>query len=159
MHFTSWTCSAIHIVIINITPHNDQCPCRCFLGPRWLWSHTHLTKTCEESTSLLVNLDKPQRRCVLCSHIKTNFQGRQRWFWRIPGQYSCLQAASLVLVIYYMIEFLLRGVLFIIHYIGKCWYLYFRWGINVYFYLPTSSALLRNRVNHRVAIHPGNLSI
>ena len=26
-------------------------------------------------------------------------------------------------------EFLLGGVLFFVHYNGKCWYLYFRWGI------------------------------
>ena len=36
-----------------------------------------------------------------------------------------LQAALLVLVIYYMGEFLLGGVLFFVHYNGKCWYFYF----------------------------------
>ena len=42
-----------------------------------------------------------------------------------------LQAALLVLVIYYMGDFLLGGVLFFVHYNGKCWYslVYFRWGI------------------------------
>ena len=35
----------------------------------------------------------------------------------------------LVLVIYYVGEFLLGGVLFLVHYNGKCWYFYFRWGI------------------------------
>ena len=35
----------------------------------------------------------------------------------------------LVLVIYYMSEFLLGGVLFFVHYNGKYWDLYFRWGI------------------------------
>ena len=40
-----------------------------------------------------------------------------------------LQAALLVLVIYNIDEFLLGGALFFVHYNGKCWYLYFRWGI------------------------------
>ena len=62
----------------------------------------------------------------------TNFQGRQPWVRRISGQYSSLQAALLVLVIYYMGEFLLGDVLFFVHYNGKCWYLYFRWGIFSY---------------------------
>ena len=39
------------------------------------------------------------------------------------GQYSSLQAALLVLVVYYMSEFSLGGVLFFVHYNGKCWYL------------------------------------
>ena len=32
-------------------------------------------------------------------------------------------------LIYYMGEFLLGGVLFFVHYNGKCWYFYFGWGI------------------------------
>ena len=40
-----------------------------------------------------------------------------------------MQAALLVLVIYYIGEFLLEGVLFFVHYNGKCWYFYFGWGI------------------------------
>ena len=39
-----------------------------------------------------------------------------------------MQAALLVLVIYYMGEFLSEGVLFFVHYNGKCWYFYFGWG-------------------------------
>ena len=49
---------------------------------------------------------------------------------RISGQYSYLQAALLVLVIYYMGEFLLGGVLFFVHYNGKCLYLYFRYILS-----------------------------
>ena len=41
-------------------------------------------------------------------------------------------------IIDYMGEFLLGGVPFFVHYNGKCWYLYFRWGILIFidqFYL------------------------
>ena len=44
------------------------------------------------------------------------------WVRRISGQYSSLQAALSVLVIYYMGELLLGGVLLFVHYNGKCWY-------------------------------------
>ena len=47
------------------------------------------------------------------------FQGRQRWVRLISGQYLPLQAALLVLVIYYMGDFLLGGVLFLVHYNGR----------------------------------------
>ena len=44
-------------------------------------------------------------RTFSCHFIKI-FQGRQPWIRRISGQYSSLQTALLVLVIYYMSEFL-----------------------------------------------------
>ena len=56
------------------------------------------------------------------------FKDVGREFDEFPVNTHLRELRWLVLAIYYMSEFLLGGVLFFVHYNGKCWYLYFRWG-------------------------------
>ena len=51
---------------------------------------------------VLLLCDRLPPSLLLAGCFKTNFQGRQPWVWRNSGQYSSLQAALLVLVIYYI---------------------------------------------------------
>ena len=93
-------------------------------GGAWMHDAVHDAVQVSHTYHKLQQFSGPADR----GNFIANFQGCQPWVWRISGQYSSLQAALLVLLIYYMSEFWLGGVLFFVHYNGKYWHFHFRWG-------------------------------